>query len=82
MNNFEKKNLMFNNTYKNKICVYRRYVDDTFTLFDGTVRQLEAMVNDINKMYPKIQFTVEHEENDRINFLDATVIRKDGSLIF
>ena len=78
MNNFERKNLMSNNTYKNKIRVYRRYVDDTFILFDGTVCQLEAMI----LIKCKVQFTVEHEENDKTNFLDVTVIKKDGSLIF
>lgn len=82
MNHFERKFIMSNDTYRKRIMFYRRYVDDTFVVFDGTIRQLESMVNEINKVHPKIKFTLEHEDGNQINFLDTTVKKEDGVLSF
>ena len=61
------------------MCVDR---SDTFTLFNGTTRQLDSMVAEVNKVHPNIKFTSEHEKEGHINFLDTTISRKDDSLYF
>lgn len=82
MNHFEEKHILSNDTYKRSIKYYGRYVDDTFILFDGTLRQLDHMVANLNKVNSKIQFTAEHEVEDSINFLDSTVRRRNGLLSY
>ncbi len=56
-----------------------RYVDDTFAIqHKQWVQELTDHINDINE---HINFTVEHEENNKIAFLDTCVHRQpDGSL--
>ena len=81
MNHFERKYILSNDSYKSKILYYGRYVDDTFILFNGTTRQLDSMVAEVNKVHPNIKFTSEHEKG-HINFLDTTISRKDDSLYF
>lgn len=82
MNHFERKYILSNDSYKSKIVYYGRYVDDTFILFNGTTRQLDSMVAEVNKVHPNIKFTSEHEKDGHINFLDSTISRKDDSLYF
>lgn len=82
MNHFERKCIMFNKVYKNKILYYGRYVDDTFILFNGTHRQIEAMMSDLNKQHPWIRLTMEFEEEKNINLLNVTVERKNEVLCY
>ena len=82
MNHFERKYIMSNPAYKNKILAYYRYVDDTFMLFDGTTRQIESMVSSLNKTHPNIKFTLEHEADNKISFLDAMIVKQNGNLAF
>lgn len=82
MNHFETKYILSNDAYKSKIIYYGRYVDDTFLLFNGTLRQIDSMVSEINLIHPNIKFTSEHETEGSINFLDSTISRKDNALTF
>lgn len=40
------------------------------------------MVNDFNKVHPNIQFIIEPEQKNTIDFLDGTVAKKDKFLTF
>ena len=80
MNHFERKYIM--SKYKSKIIYYGRYVDDTFLIFDGTHRQLQKMVSELNKTHPSIRLTLEFEHENALNFLDVTVKKGDGSLLY
>ena len=56
---------------------HRRYVDDSHDRF-STKRKSEKFLDILNSIEPKIQFTVEYEdENQTLNFLD-TSIRNNG----
>ena len=53
---------------------YKRYVDDTVALFHdrgSATRFLEF----INGIHPNINFTIEHEENNKLPFLDVLISR-------
>ena len=55
---------------------YRRYVDDTFCVFDSR-EQAESFLLYINDGHPSIQFEIEYEANGKISFLD-TIVHRTG----
>ena len=55
-----------------KTIVYRRFVDDTFLLFQ-TKDHVEKFKNYLNKQHKNIKFTSEIEENGSLSFLDITM---------
>ncbi len=69
MDEFEKTNMEFEKLGER--CWYR-YLDDTFVLMDkgGSPDELLRIMN---KKHSNMQFTVEHEKNKKIPFLDALV---------
>ena len=56
--------------YNSGIEFYRRYVDDTFALFN-TEQEALSFFSYINNQHPNIKFTMEREENQKLPFLDA-----------
>ena len=54
-----------------------RYVDDVLVVAPRTI-DLNAKLNELNAVDPKIQFTLEKENHGSIPFLDTEIIR-DGS---
>ena len=55
---------------------YRRYVDDTFCVFDSQ-DQAERFLEFINDLHPSISFDMEVESEGQLGFLD-TVVRKNS----
>ena len=54
LNQFENQFLISDKSLVHKkIIFYKRYVDDTFFSFDETERQINQMVNKINRIYRK-----------------------------
>lgn len=70
------------NKVKDKILFYHRYVDDTLLLFNGNTRQLDKLHNHLNSISPKLKFTLEVEQSNRINFLDLTLEKAKNKLEF
>lgn len=64
-----------------KIKYYKRYVDDCFLLFNGSTSEVQNMLNSINNINSNINFTIEIEVNNRINYLDLW-IGKNGDNSF
>ena len=56
--------------YNSGIEFYRRYVDDTFALFN-TEQDALSFFSYINSQHPNIKFTMEREENQKLPFLDV-----------
>ena len=54
------------------ILFYRRYVDDTFCLFD-TEHDATLFFDYINDRHPNIRFTMEKEMDKKIPFLDVLI---------
>ena len=64
-------------TYRQHIDIYRRrYVDDTFCLFNN---EQDALVffDFLNSQHPNIKFTMEKESNKMLAFLDVCISNKD-----
>lgn len=59
---------------------YRRYVDDLFLLFN-TKEEAEQFTDYINKQHRNLNFVPDNEKDNCINFLDISVLRKDGVLV-
>ena len=57
---------------------YRRYVDDTFVICKSR-EDAELFLEKFNEGHPNIKFTIEHEENGSINFLDVKLSRNEDS---
>ena len=55
---------------------YKRYVDDTIALFRSR-DQAEQFLEHINDLHPNIKFTIEHESNNQLPFLDILISRTD-----
>ena len=56
--------------------MYRRYVDDTFLLFEN-LDQINLFHNYLNSRHPNIKFTLEHEKNDQLPFIGINVTHAD-----
>ena len=53
-----------NNKQATKILYWHRYVDDImFIPYNGNTRQITQLHNHINKLHPKLKFTLETETN-------------------
>ena len=63
-----------------KPIVYRRFVDDTFLLFQ-TKDHVEKFKNYLNKQHKNIKFTSEIEENGSLSFLDITITRENNKFV-
>ena len=57
---------------------YRRFVDDTFALFNDR-DQAKLFLDYINSVHPNIKFTCESEHNHSLNFLDLTIRKLNNS---
>lgn len=77
MDNFEQVQILSDkNPHSNKIKFYSRYVDDAFIILKANRRQASIFLNYLNSINPHMQFKLELEENNKINFLDVSITRK------
>ena len=59
---------------------YRRYVDDTFCLFNNR-ESANNFFNFINNVHPSTKFDMESENNNKLSFLD-TIVHRSSSMPF
>ena len=57
---------------------WKRFVDDSFSIIKKNA--VETFHNTLNSLDPSIQFTLEHEPNGKLAFLDTVITRKNGKL--
>ena len=53
---------------------WRRFIDDTFFLWDSDEKDVDQFIEQANKFHPIIKFTAEISENE-ITFLDTVVFK-------
>ena len=64
-------------------CIFwRRYVDDIFGIFNGSLQELDNFLKHINSIKAEIQFTSEIENNNSLPFLDLYITKQAHSLKF
>ena len=59
---------------------YRRYVDDTFCVFN-TENEAKLFFDFLNSQHPNIKFTMEKETNNILSFLDMCINNGDPSCL-
>lgn len=66
-----------------EILTYKRYVDDILIIYNESDKEeKDKMLEKINSHHPKLSFTHEYEEGNKINFLDLTLTRRTDHLEF
>ena len=60
--------------------VLPRYVDDIFVIFGSELECDHFHVN-LNQLHPTLNFTVEKEQNNSLNFLDVLVEKGDTGFL-
>ncbi|CAJ0935697.1 unnamed protein product [Ranitomeya imitator] len=61
--------------------IWRRYIDDIFSIWDGPIDSLISFDKHLNNVWPEFKFTL-HYNMDRISFLDTLVCKKkDGETV-
>jgi hypothetical protein len=73
-------NQIYNFLTKYKLIGYFRYIDDILIIYDINNIHIDTMINEFNTKHPMINFTIENEENNKLNFLDLTIHRKHNKL--
>jgi hypothetical protein len=66
----------------NNIAGYFRYVDDILIVNNKTATDILNVFNSFNMLVPTMKFTMENEIDDKINFLDITIMKKSDKLAF
>jgi hypothetical protein len=67
---------------RHRIIGYYRYVDYLLLVFHTQLTNTHHVLQEFNTVTPTLRFTLEEEENNKINFLDITIIRTIDSLQF
>ena len=67
---------------KHSIKGYYRYVDDMLIVHTDSTTNIHTVLDEFNSITPKLQFTLEEEQDDKINFLDFTIIKTHKGLSF
>ena len=84
LDSLEKDLLDVKNDVNGRVLVWQRYVDDVLVLWEGGDEQenIHSFHDHINNLHDNLNFTLELEHNNRINFLDVSIIRENGSLSY
>ena len=68
------------NTAVDKPKMWKRYVDDTFSIWPHGKEKLDIFLKHLNSIAPTINFTMEIEENNSLPFLDTLARRHENTL--
>ena len=70
-----------NNFDKSRLLLYKRYVDDTFCVFNN---EQDAMLffDFINSQHPNIKFTFEKQTDGKLSFLDILINNSSSDCVF
>ena len=66
--------------WSHHIYIWKRFIDDIFFIFTGTMTELTRLIFFMNNIHDTIKFTFEHSTNT-INFLDITINIKNDKIM-
>ena len=72
------ENKLFN--FSVKPLFYKRYVDDTFAIFENEV-ECDEFFNILNSLHPALKFTSEKEESESLTLLDVKIQKSDSKFM-
>lgn len=82
MDNLENEYILKNNPFTKNILYYYRYVDDILCLWNNDIDVLKEFLSFINSLHQKINFTLEIQNNNSINFLDLKISNLNKRHVF
>lgn len=77
---FMECNSIYNILLNHKIILFR-YVDDILLKYSAKHMAINLTLHEFNYIHPKLQFVMEQEQNNRINFLDVTIQRTGNNIL-
>jgi hypothetical protein len=67
---------------KHKIVDYHRYVDDILIVYNEKNTNINDTLTDLNKIHTNIQYIIETQINNKLNYLDITIENMNNTLTF
>jgi hypothetical protein len=67
---------------KHKVESYFRYVDDIRVMYKDDKTNIHRVLEGFNNLVPSMKFTLEKEQNNKINVLDITITKNHDGLSF
>ena len=67
---------------QHSIVFYGRYVDDILLIYNSNNDLNDNILNSFNSIHPNIQYSLEKEQNNKINFLDLKIEKCNNKIIF
>ena len=61
---------------------YFRYVDNILLVYNRNLIDIGEVLASFNGLIPSLRFTLEHEVDNELNFLDITLVKADNSISF
>jgi hypothetical protein len=61
---------------------YLHYVDDVLIVYKNYTTNIYGVINLFNNVTPTINFTMEEENGNKINFLDVTISKGENNISF
>jgi hypothetical protein len=65
---------------KHNDVMYHRYVDDILIVYNNASSNIDDLLTKFNSLHPDIQFKLERETENRLNFLDLIIHRMQDKL--
>jgi len=65
-----------------RIYGYFRYVDDILIIYNENITDTEHVLSSFNDITPSLNFTLEREQENKLNFLDLSIIQTADKLPF
>jgi hypothetical protein len=67
---------------KHQILDYYRYIDDILIIYNEDCTDINNTLTYFNVIHPNIQYTIETQNDNKINYIDITIENKNNTLIF
>ena len=74
--------LIYDVLQKTRIEGYFRYVDDILIVYNENLTDINEIYNRFNSISPNLNFTLELEQDDGLNFLDLTIKKTATKMIY
>ncbi|XP_077145116.1 uncharacterized protein LOC143807448 [Ranitomeya variabilis] len=80
MADFEESHIYPNTRFQDNVLLWKRYIDNIFCVWGGTLESLLSFFEFLNATWPGITFTMSHDLH-RMNFLDTVVIKDSNGAL-
>jgi hypothetical protein len=67
---------------RHKVEGYFRYIGDILVMYKVDNTNIQRLLEEFNNLATSMKFTLEKEQNNRINFLDITITKDHDGLSF